>query len=298
MVIFKTESLHPVWLTIGREVWTIGQAEKVGLLATHSVINDKEGNLYFIANDYTVRQYLRGDISKSIAPTVKGINQSLSDDIEATFIDVYNHIWWSIPSGAESTGNDKIIVWNLNYGIWHFCDFDIRAFGSYSTQTSYTIDGLDAIADTIDGLDAVLPYIDYVSALVGFPLDLGSDYDGYTYALHASDNDKGDAFTRDGIISTDFTNKQSLYEFKRIMNVRPLAKAQPTTNTLTFSVKEDGEPNYENIGTLSLNGDSENVEDDFGDVDQRAKHFLIKFTATNRFDLIGIFFEYDWDGDT
>ncbi len=298
LVVFKTESLHPVWLVQSREVWNSGEAENTGLLATHSVVNDKEGNLYFIAKDYTIRQYLKGEISQSIDPTVKGINQTLESNIEAHFIDVYKQIWWSIPSTAASTGNDKILVYNLNYpGVWHFCDFDIRAFGRYSSQISYTIDGLDAISDTIDGLDAVLPYIDFVSQLSGFPLDLGSDYSGFTYNLHNSDNDKGVAFERNGIISTDLSNKQSLYEFKRIMNFRPLAKAQPIENELTFSFKEDGEANYENVGTLSLNATSENVEDDFGDIDQRAKHFLIKFTAMNRFDLIGIFFEFDFDGD-
>ncbi|MHC4744330.1 MAG: hypothetical protein ACYS8Z_20640 [Planctomycetota bacterium] len=297
MVVFKTESLHPTWLTSGREVWHVGEAENVGLLATHSVVNDKEGNLYFIANDYTIRQYLRGVISGSIDKSVKGINQDYEANIEAKFIDQYKHIWWSIPSNAASTGNDKIFVYNLNYEIWHFCDFDIRAFGSYSSQTSYTIDGLDAIADTIDGLDAVLAYIDYVEALSGFPLDLGSDYSGYTYALHNSDNDKGNALSRDFVISTDLYNKRSLYEYKRIMSMRPQAKAQPTENTLTFSVKEDGEANYENVGTMELNGTGEYIEDDFGDIDQRAKHFLIKVSATNRFDFIGLFFEYVFDGD-
>lgn len=297
LVIFKTESFVSAWLTTGREVWTVSQAENVGLLATHSTVNDKEGNLFFVAKDFTIRQYLHGDISRSIAETVKGINQSLSDDIESMYIDVYNQIWWSVPSGAESTGNDKILLLNLDYGIWHFCGFDIRAFGGYATQTSYTIDGLDEISATIDGLDAVLPYIDYVSAIVGFALNLGSDYAGYTYTLHESETDKGSAFTRDFIISTDFTNKRSLYEYKRIMNMRPLAKAQSTPNTLTFSVKEDGEANYENVGTLELNGTAENVEDDFGDIDQRAKHFLVKGTATNRFEFIGLFFEYDFDGD-
>lgn len=299
LVVFKTESILPVWLVQSREVWNSGEAENTGLLTTHSVVNDKEGNLYYIANDYTIRQYLKGEISQSIDPTVKGINQTLESNIEAHFIDILKQIWWSVPSNAASTGNDKILVYNLkNPGVWHFCDFDIRAFGRYSSQESYTIDGLDAISDTIDGLDAVLAYIDYVAALSGFPLDLGSDYDGYTYNLHNSDNDKGVAFERSFELVTDLSNKRSLYEFKRIFNFRPLAKAQPVEgNELTFSFKEDGEANYENVGVLSLAATSEYIEDDFGDIDQRAKHFRIKGTATNSFDFIGAFFEFDFDGD-
>ena len=130
LVVFKEKSTYLVWLVEIDDVWNITRAEgEVGLLATHGLVNDKDGHLYYIASDYTIRKLHHGAISQAIDKTVKNISATYQDYIEATYIDQYNQLWFSIPSQAGSTGNDKTIAYNLEYGIWHPYPFSMRAFG-------------------------------------------------------------------------------------------------------------------------------------------------------------------------
>lgn len=298
LVIFKDESNYPAHLVEGQEVWSIGRAEgDVGLLATHSAVNDKDGNLYYLASDYTVRKFLEGEISRFEDPVIKGINIDYQNNIEGFFVNKYNQIWWSIPSTAASTTNDKILAYNLIHGIWHTYVFSIRAFGKYSAQSSYTIDGLDDLADSIDGLDSVLEYIDFVEQMEGYPLDLCSDYSGYTYALHNSEDDLGSAMEHEFVLSTDLADKRTLTDYKRMNLIRPILKGQQQENSITFSVKEDNAENYENIGSMSLEDTRDIIEENLS-CDIRGKHFLFKGYAQNRFDFIGLLFpEFYYDGD-
>jgi len=298
LVIFKDESVYQAYLVEGQEIWNTGGTEgSMGLLATHSVVNDKEGNLYYVASDYTIRKFLSGEISKFLDPVIKGININYEDYIEAVFINLYNQIWWSIPSSASSSGNDKIISYNLEYGIWNTYDFAIRAFGRYSAQGSYTIDELDNYVDTIDDIDSVLSYIDYVEQMEGYPLDLGSDYSGYTYALHNSETDMGSDMEHEFVLSTDLNEKKTVSDYKRFNLVRPMLKAQQSDNSIVFSVKTEIDENYTNIGDMSIQSNLDIIEENLS-CDIRGKHFLFRGYSTNRFDFIGLFFpEFEFDGD-
>ena len=297
LVVFKEKSTYPVWLVDGHEVWNITRSEgNVGLLATHSVCNDKDGNLYYVASDYTIRKFRSGIISQKIDKTIKGLCVTYQDYIEAAFIDKYNQIWWSIPSDAAATGNDKIVAYNLEYEIWHPYPFAYRAFGEWSQQTSYTIDGLDALSDTIDGLDARLAYIDFVEGMVGFPLELGSDYSGYSYNLHQSQTDMGNEVTRNFVLSTDLAEGQALPYFKRVSKVKCFVQSRSTEETLELFVKEDNEPSYNSIGEISLQGTASIIDVDLTP-DLRAKHFLFKGETTTFFDFVAMFFDFSFDGE-
>jgi len=297
LVVFKEKSTYVQWLVESLSVWNIDRlAGNVGLLATHSAVNDKEGNLYYFASDYTVRKFREGIISMPKDVTIRGMNITYQDYIEATFIDSYNQIWWSIPSSLSSTGNDKVIALNLDYGVWHDYPFAIRCFGDWSQQESYTIDGLDALSDTIDGLDASLPYIDYVAAIVGFPLDIAADYSGYTYVLHSSETEKGSSVTRSFVISVDMTGKQALNYFKRVSNIKVYVVARSSTGTLSLFVKEDNEASWQSLGSISLESTRKIVDVDLP-VDTRAKHFLFRGTTTVLCDVIGFYFDFEFDGD-
>ena len=297
LVIFKEKSTYPTWLVDGHEVWNITRSEgNIGLLATHSACNDKDGNLYYFASDYTIRKFRSGIISQRIDKTVKGISVTYEDYIEASFIDKYNQIWWSIPSDASATGNDEIAAYNLEYGIWHFYPFAIRAFGEWSQQTSYTIDGLDAISTTIDGLDAQLAYIDFVEGMAGFPLELGSDYSGYSWNLHQSETDMGNAVTRNFVLATTLTDGVSLPFFKRLSRIQVFIKARSVVETLALYVKEDNEVSWQSAGSISLQGTPDIIAAEITP-DFRARHFLIKGEATVYFDWIGIFFDWTPDGE-
>lgn len=296
-VVFKENSVYAAWLVESLDVWNTARTEgKVGLLATHSVINDLDGNLYYIADDFTIRKFNAGIISRGKAKTLRAMNVSLTDDIEAAFLKPYNQLWFSIPSTAGSTGLDAIIAVNLEYGVLHQYPFTVRSFGQWSQQTTYTIDGLDVLSATIDGLDAQLPSIDFVEGTIGFPLDLVSDYDGYTYAAHTSETDVGAAVTRNLVISVDLTEKRSLNIYKRISEMWAYFVSRSTTGTLELSVKEDNATAWEVLGTISLQ--SVNA---FGNphlpFDSRAKHFLFKAEGTILFDFVGMFWTFEFDGE-
>ena len=297
LVVFKERSIYVQWLVESLSTWNIAKvAGNVGLMATHSVCNDKEGHLYYFASDFTIRKFREGIISKPKDVTLRGINITYQDYIESSFMDSYNQIWWSVPSELESTGNDKIIALNLDYMTWHDYPFSIRAFGDWQQQESYTIDGLDALSETIDGLDASLPTIDFVTGIVGFPLDIGSDYSGYVYVLHSSETEKGSEVTREFVISVDMTGKQSLQYYKRVSRIKVYIAGRSSTGKISLFAKSDNAPGWESLGTISLENTRRFADVDLS-VDLRAKHYLIKGASTVLYDLVGIFFTFEFDGE-
>lgn len=297
LVVFKEESIYRVWLVEGLSRYNTKRTEgKVGLLATHSVINDRDGNLYYLADDFTIRKFLFGVVSQAKAVTLLAMNVTTVNDIEAVFMKSYNHIWWSIPSTAGSSTLDAIISLNLEYKVWHQFPFAIRSFGRWSQQETTTIDGLDTLSVSIDGLDAQLPSIDFIEGTVGFKLDLASDYSGFTYVAHASETDKGVAVTRNFVISVDMSDKRSLNIFKRSSRSKAYFAGRSTTGTLTLSVKKDNEPNYTVLGTLSIESNNAFTDVDLP-YDIRAKHFLFKVEGTILFDFLGQYWTYEFDGE-
>ncbi len=297
LVIFKEKSCFLAWLVESDDVWNMTRAEgNVGLLATHSTINDKEGNVYYIGSDYTVRKLHYGKISQRIDKTIKGISVTHQDNIEATYIDQYNQIFWSIPGSADSTGNDKIVAYNLGYEIWHPYPFSIRAFGEWSQQENFTIDGLDSISSTINGLDAELDQIDSVQSLAGFPLELGSDYSGYVLNLHQSEQHNGSDVTRSFVIATHLTNGISLPHFKRVHRIQAYFVSRSTEQTVSLSVKEDNAASYTTLGTFSLQGSAAIISAELKP-NLRAQHFLFKFESTALFDFVGVYFDFSFDGE-
>lgn len=296
LIVFKGKSIYTEYLVESLDVWASNKMSgKIGLLATHAAINDSEGNLYYAASDYTIRKYPKEIISMPKEVTLKGINVTYQDYIEATYLECYNQIWWSVPSSLSSTGNDKIIALNLTYGVWHDFPFAIRAFGDWSQQETYTIDGLDSFSDSIDGLDAQLPSIDYVSAIAGFPLDICSDYSGYTYVLHTSEKEKGASVSREFVISVDLTEKQSLDILKRIFKAMLIFAGRSSEGTIDMFVKRDNEASWQSLSSVSLKSTRQIADSKFL-VNKRAKHFLFKGVTTVLCDIIGMYFNFEIDG--
>ena len=296
LVVFKEQNHFPMWLVEDSAIWYVGNAQASGTVAAHSVVNDGEGRLYWIGDDYAVHQFGGAIVSDAIDVTMKAINVTYQANIEAHYVKLYNQIWWSIPSTASSTGNDKVIALNIKYSIWHHYSFAIRTFGIWSQQTSYTIDGLDALSTTIDGLDAAQPSIDYVEGLAGFPLDIGSDYSGYTYKLHQSETDMGSAMTRYFVLSTMLTKTLSLMFFKRVSFLSHYIKSRSVTATISFYAKEDNGASWESLGSISQESE-QGIVDVEQPVDLRAKHFLFKGETTKLFDYLGCFATFTEDGN-
>ena len=288
-------SIQTSWLTADDLVFENNEVNNtIGLLATHSVVNDKSGNVYYYATDYTIRRLFDPNtLSDAVEDTVKNINLTLQDNIEAAFIDEFNWLAWSIPESDSSTGNDRLIYFDINESlknaipIWYRGSWPVRAFGSWTRQTTLTIDGLDDIADSIDTIP--LDSIDSTSARAGFPFDLASDYSGNTYALHQSNADAGEAFTGTLVIVTDFSDKGTPIIFKRIVDgITHIYNAESTNDlTVIHSYKLDEDANWQGSDSLNMEGTGEFVYG-FIPYDLRSRLFKFRLQATNRFEWSGL----------
>jgi hypothetical protein len=299
LVVFKDDiksSHYFMWTVESDDVFATNRISNTGgLLATHSVVNDVEGNLYYIGADYAVRKLRFGVVSRAIAPSLVGINQTYQDYIDSTYFGgEYNQLAWTIPGGPNSTGNDKVIRLNLERGIWEIDDFTVCAWGNYSRQSNWTIDTIPYA--TIDGIGWAT--IDTTEAIAGFQLDLCSDYEGYTYDYHTSELDDQAEFTASLVLSTDLSDKGSLGWFKRCWSMRFFFKRQ-STGTVDIYFKEDEAASWESLGEVDLTDEDLPgiVIVDFGDIDLRFRTGLLKLETTNAFGFLGVIFNYDYDGE-
>jgi len=300
-----TGSIQASWLTTADVVFENNELNNsIGLLATHSVVNDKDGNLYFYATDYTIRKLFDPNpISKPIEDTVKGISLTYEDYIEATFIDRFNFLAWSIPESPSSTGNDRVIYYDVNESrnvgvdIWYRGSWPVRAFGSWTRQTTLTIDTLDTLYSSIDGIG--LESIDSVEIRTGFPLDLASDYSGYTFALHASETDDGSDYTGTLVIATDLSDKRTPTIYKRINNgITHFYNSESSSDfTVTHTYKRENDANWQNgLGDSNIYGTGRTTRSHIP-CNIRSRDFLFRQQATNRFSWLGCVFDFEMDGE-
>ena len=298
-------SIQSSWLTTAGVVFENNELNNsIGLLATHSVVNDKDGNLYFYATDYTIRKLFDPNpISKAIENTVKGISLTYEDYIEATFIDRFNFLAWSIPESPDSTGNDRVIYYDVQESrmagvhIWYRGGWAVRAFGNWTRQTTLTIDTLDTLYSSIDGIG--LESIDSVEIRTGFALDLASDYSGYTFALHASENDDESEFTGTLVIATDLSDKGTPTIYKRInQGITHFYNSVLSEDfTVSHTYKRENDASWQNgMGTSNLYGTGRTVRS-HKPCDIRSRDFLFRQQATNRFSWLGCVVDFEWDGD-
>ncbi len=288
-------SIQTSWLTTDELVFENNEVNSsIGLLATHSVVNDDDGNVYYWATDYTIRKLFDPNVlSNALEDLVGGINQTLQDNIEASFIDEFNWLAWSLPESDSSTGNDRVIYYDLNetrkngIDIWYRASWTVRAFGSWTRQETLSIDGLDALYSTIDTIG--LETIDSVAQRAGFPLDLVSDYSGNSFTLHQAENDAGSDFTGTLIIVTDFSEKGSPIIFKRVVEgISHIYNAESTDNfTVTHSYKQDDDGDWQGSDSLNLEGTGEFVYK-FIPYDLRSRLFKFRQQATNKFEWNGL----------
>lgn len=293
LVIFKERGPAKImWLVESSDVFNSDDIDSPGLLATHSVVNDKAGELYYMAADYTIRKlYFSESLSKGIDRTLRALCITYQDNIEAAFIDTFNQLWWSIPKDANSTGNDKIIAYQIDEKIWQHHSFPIRCFGDYYRQSSYTIDTIPYT--TIDGIEWAS--IDAIENVVGFPLDIASDYSGYSFDLHSADNDDTASYTSKFVLTTDLAEKGALAWYKRISNIQLYFNRQ-NSGSVNVYIKEDNALSWTSLGSVALTGDNAIIIKDLP-CDLRGKTFLLKIETTNYFESLGVIFDFESDGD-
>lgn len=122
-----------------------------------------------------------------------------------------------------------------------------------------------------------------------------SDYSGYTYRTQASETDDGAEYVAYFVISTDLTNKKGLAYYKRILDLHLYFKNQ-ISGTVTVEVKRDSEPAWQEVGDVTLTGIEEILVKHLA-TNIRAKHFLFKLSATNKFKFLGCLFESIKEGN-
>ena len=308
LIVAKARKMARMWPVTSSDVFNIAEISPKGCIAPHSMVNDGDGRFYWLADDYTIRRFPEGKpVSDALARTLLNLNPSLQANVEATYIDTYGQVWFSVPHTGEAAGNNKIIWFDTATGRMGSIDLAVASFGRWKRQTTYTYDTLEQIlgispADYADWGEAWGEY-DISLHIAGFPLDIAADYSGYSYDLHCTGTDDGNAYTTYFVLSTDLLEKLiakrygvSIRTFKRIFNMQLYVRGE-AEGTAAIYVKRDNESGWQAVNTaVSLESTADiavvNVP-----CDVRARHFLIKVSAANAIRFIGIIFGFIQDGD-
>lgn len=129
LVIFKQKTRIVQVLVPTSEVWNWTVLPgNIGCLSNHSIVEDADGRVYWLANDFTVREMGEGEISHDIDLIVKLIEPSIAYLTYGIFIEETGEIWWSIPYD-NILPNKVITVKDLNN--WGELNLAVSAFGSY-----------------------------------------------------------------------------------------------------------------------------------------------------------------------
>lgn len=296
LVISKQDSMYRSWIVTADTVFEWEEYTlKVGNLSADSLVNDKAGRLYWLATDLAIREINTPQpISTEVDITIKGLNTAQAEYIQATYIDEYEEIWFSIPSGDSDT-NDTIVAFHPDSGRSFIYDIPVRAFGDFTQQTAYTYDTLPY--DTYADWGAAWLIYDTSRNIAGFPLDLASDYLGNTFDLHRADKDDGDDFKGTLIISTTLTTPKSFNMFKRNNNGMDVIVNRKSSGSVTISVKRDTEASWQLLGSISL-VDSDGPETIIQHIpfDIRARTFQFKLESSDAMELLGLMFlEFEYD---
>lgn len=296
LVISKEDSMHRGWLVTAETVFEYEEYTlHVGNLSADSLVNDKAGRLYWLGSDLTIREISTSrPLSTVVDITVKGLNTSQAEYIQSTYIEEFEEIWWAIPSGGSDT-NDTIISFHPGSGRSFVYKIPVRAFGDFTQQESYTYDTLPF--DTYAAWGADWRIYNTKRNVVGFPLDIASDYLGNTFDLHRADKDDGSDFIGVLIISTTLTVQKSLNLFKRISNGCDVILNRKSSGSATLYAKRDTERSWQLLGTASF------VDADLPETvivhipfDIRAKSFQFKGESSGNMEFLGLIFrEYELD---
>ena len=278
LIIFKEQSYYKLWLVGSTDIFNIAEVSgKIGTTSPHAIINDTEGNLFFLASDATIKRIDGTELSKPIDSLVRRIrvNPALVSQIRAIYNEEEAQIWWAIPQATDATGNDSVLAYGE--GKWSKQKCSLCAFGAYRRQESYVWNTIPYATWNSIGWDRW----DTTRDDAGYNIDIGSDYSGYVFALHAKEGTNTGYF----VLSTDLADKSTLHVYKRLLSIQTYFRRE-TTGTATIEIKRDEEPSWQTAGTIALGG-TNNIIVSECHMDMRAKTFLIKISASTRFRFLG-----------
>jgi len=129
LIIFKEKKRIAQTLVESSDIWHwVTLPGNIGCLSNHSIVEDADGRVYWLANDLSIREMEAGEISKDIDPVVKLIEPSVAYLVYGIYIEETGEVWWSIPYITPQP-NKVITVKDLSN--WGELDLAVSAFGSY-----------------------------------------------------------------------------------------------------------------------------------------------------------------------
>lgn len=292
VIIACEERMTRAWLTETEIPWYFQmETVRAGCRTPHTLVNDREGRLYWLASDLTIRELETGApiTTPHAAKTIRDLNTEYIEGACAAYYEQMNRLLFAVPT-SQSTHNDMVIeVDPASYAVVYH-DIAVCTFGHYSRQATYMWDTLPY--DTWDQWGAAWLVWDATANIVGFPLILVADYDGYGYEFDQSDRDAGQPFEHRlvfeaGLIEPD----KYLPLFKRVNEGIDLFFQRHEKTRIDVYIKTDGGPDWKKIGSSDLRGDGrerETVSIHF-DADLRARHFAFQIVADGYFEFVGLY---------
>jgi len=129
LIIFKEKRRIAQTLVESSAIWSWTVLPgNIGCMSNHSIVEDANGRVYWLANDLSIREMEAGEISKDIDPIVKLIEPSVAYLVYGIYIEETGEVWWSIPYITPQP-NKVITVKDLSN--WGELDLAVSAFGSY-----------------------------------------------------------------------------------------------------------------------------------------------------------------------
>lgn len=307
LIIFKERSIQRMWLTSDPTLIfnAATMSRTVGTGSPDSIVPGESGELYFFANDFTVRAIvgLTSEfpiVSKSIVKTLETVPNTYLYDIRAKYTKRYRQLIFSLVTGTDATANNTVLIYAE--GAWTRHDMTVTAFGEYErSNDTYTIDTIPTYYPTIDSIE--WETIDGVDRVNGYRTDLISDASGYTYTMFGSETVDGSDYEGYFSIGTDFSLDKRRHNagqindlYKRLLMLR-VYFGSGRKGDVTLSIQKDFSGNWDEAGTVDLTEKSGNI--DYWDVpvDFRAKHFQLKVACSDPFTFIGATFKYNILGE-
>lgn len=288
LILFKSESRIKLWLSAGDLVFENYRLPgNIGCSAPASVVVGKKGEIYFYANDKTIQEMNLGEVSKGKAKTLFAVPDDYVSGIQGFFIKEFSEVWWSIPGTPTSTQNDITVTMTADYR-WSELDFGFGAFGNYDPiQTNYTWDTLPFATWDEWAWDRW----DSIENLTGFVMDIGADYDGYSFGSHYSFKNDSVVYTRTLVLACNLSRSEAeVNVYKRVLQMRLMF--HKSGDTVAVYIKRDHEGAWQEVDTaLSISGNEKIIITDVP-CDFRTRHVQVKIESTHHFEFLGMYFNY------
>ena len=301
LIIFKERSYHRMWLATDDLVFgNAMMSREIGCQAPDSIVNGKSGDLYFFASDMTVREIQFGEVSQGVDKTLKKIPDTLQARIHSTLIDEYGELWFSIPATQASTDVDKVLTYQPETKHWGTRDMTIKAFGIYEKTLDATRHTWDTIVDDYPTWADWASTWDSAEQRTGFIGDIGCDLSGYSFYLHNSSQDYTVAayssITGYFVLTTDLAQRKAVNTYKRLLWMDVYFNRKPS-GTVDITYKRDNEVVWQTLETVNLDDTDETIQRINIKCDIRAKNYQFKFSASNRYEFLGVAFSFVMLGD-